>query len=317
MNRNTNRARRGLRATAAGWLAGGVLAMACATSALGATAPVCNMNANETGATAVLVGVSSCAAIVGQSGRPMTDITSTGAATAFQDGIGVDWRTSRPNVDVDYVIVRGQVGQPCAYLYGNGRTGGDNLRASLPATSATLTRFCSDAMFPKPPPVTTATTGCTGDAAPLQAAVTGNPTFRTAIGVGTTPNSDPTTPGQAQMAICAESMVECDNQCYRPANYPANTQQPQCVADAVTGALPLSCRPCETAVNRAPMRGRNYCWELSHQANETTQTFVPVRVTQPGEVSWQTYEGSTCYLFTTRYFGQEYSYYSPRGCGTK
>ncbi len=104
---------------------------------------------------------------------------------------------------------------------------------------------------------------------------------------------------------------------HRPANYPENTQQPQCVAGAVTGALPLTCRPCETAVNRAPICGRNCCWGLSHQANETTQKFMPVRVTQPGEVSWQTYEGSTCDLFTTRCFGQEYSYFSPRGCLTR
>lgn len=295
------------------WLLAGVLGLGASTSALAVT-PVCNPDASQTGATAVLVGVSQCASIVGQGGRPMTDITASGDATAYQDGVGVDWR-ARPNTDVDYVIVRGQVGQSCAYLYGRGSRGGDNLLASLPATNARLTKFCSDGMLPKPPPVATAGSGCTGDAAALQAAVTGNPTFRTAIGVGANPNNAAENPGQAQLAICAETMVECDNQCYRPDNYPANTHAPECVVNA-NGELPLSCRPCETAVNRAPMRGRNFCWELSHQANQATQTFKPVRVTQPGEVTWQTYEGSTCYLFTTRFYGQEYSYYSPTGCGT-
>lgn len=231
-------------------------------------------------------------------------------------GKSVDWVLS--GLDVDAIIVEAADGKRCDYFIREGVTAGFDLTPGGDKRIKNVTS-CADGVTEAPTedlpaPIATAT-DCIGTVAQtFQLAVNGNPDLRHVVAIG---QSDT---GEDNLALCsaddsgAPSQTQCANRCVRPAGYPDHIPAGvNCTPDA-NGKIDLACRACELSSVEPNPEGVPYCFEFSHQVDELAGTYIPPTTTTPGWVRWEKHEGSACFLFTTTFFGVEYSYWTPAGC---
>lgn len=254
----------------------------------------------------------------------MMEVPDTGIVMTAPSGKFADWNSG--NVDIDVILVEAADGRRCNYFIRDGVTSGVNLTPGGNKSIKNVT-LCADGIqetssAPPPEPISTAE-GCVDKGTgTFQVGVNGNPEFRHVIAVG----QDPVT-GRDNLALCSAnddgqpSQLRCVDRCIRPegfdpANPPSDTD-PDCQVPDADGRFPLKCRVCELASIEPNDQGFPYCWEFSHQVVETAPavgTFKPPTEETPGWVRWTKYNGSTCFKFTTNFFGIEYSYWTPAGC---
>lgn len=284
----------------------------------------CNSNGTQTNAISVQSqsgqGNWACTDVSGQGGTMQTLTSGVNVSgTTVAGSNGIDWSTTNPTVDVDLIRVEDASGKGCNYFYDQSFPFGTNLTPDSNQSIKTVT-FCTDNLLvevtePPPQPIATATT-CDGTIAEdFQTAVNANPSLRHVIAVGEDPFD-----GSDNLALCSSddngnpSQEQCANRCIRPDGFPNHIPPGTDCTPSVDGKIDLDCRVCELASVVPNDLGVPYCWEFSHQVNELLGTFKPPTVTTPGWVKWEKIEGSACFLFTTTFFGVEYSYWTPSGC---
>lgn len=326
-----------------------ILSLTTALLSLVALSPAvhaaCNFNTADTGADSALTqsgqGNLSCSDFIGQPDplspllpSPMIEITSfAGVSTSPTGGSSINFSISPDSGhSADVVIVEAADGRRCIYNYARDAREGTNL---TPAGDKSVrnVRICSDGVssgtLAPPPRVPIATDTEKACGANLQEGVNNDNDIAVIIGFGEGPDG-------AVVAVCADKeddgvsngshLTQCQNTCERPANFVEQVDQgasgvgpysAECAADLLAGPaltpgeLPLSCRSCElSSVLPTSQAGTNdFCWELTGVVNEGAGTFVPTVEKESNLAEVKRYQGSTCYLASTVYYGIAYSYW--------
>jgi hypothetical protein len=308
----------------------------------------CNFNTADTGADSALTqsgqGNLSCSDFIGQPdplspllSSPMMEITGlAGVSTSPIGGSSIDFSIAPDSgYSADVVIVEAADGRRCIYNYGGDTLDGTNLTPAGDKSVKSVT-ICSDGVSSgtlSPPlrvPIATDTAkACTGGSgANLQDGVNNDDDIALVIGFGEGPDG-------AVVAVCADKedggasndalLTQCQNTCERPANFVEELDQgasgvgpysAECANDLAAatlapGELPLSCRSCElsSALSTSQAGTNDYCWELSGTVNEAAGTFFPGVEKESNLAEVKRYQGSTCYLASTVYYGVAYSYW--------